>query len=225
MEENKHFQLGVAKVNENDFKGAIIHFTQAIEEDDKNPFHYNQRAVCYLNLHQFELSMFDMNKSIELDDHYAYFFSCRGFLKTKLKDMEGAIQDYERSLELDPENEITYNNMGLALESMGNMTRAQKYFKRGNSILGYDPENREMAEDGKVMQEKQEVKVEKPEPEQPSKLGAHVKEVQAENSEQVKKEKKKIAKEVFTKKSVFKEFIGFIANGFKLKEDDQEGKS
>ena len=77
-----------------------------------------------------------MNKSIELDENYAYFYSSRGFLKTKMKDMEGAIADYEKSLLLDPENEITYNNLGLALESMGNMNRAQKYYKKWNSILG-----------------------------------------------------------------------------------------
>ena len=81
-----------------------------------------------------------MNKSIELDDKYAYFFSCRGFLKTKMKDLDGAIQDYEISLELDPENEITYNNMALALESVGNMKKAQKYAKKSNELIGYDPE-------------------------------------------------------------------------------------
>jgi tetratricopeptide (TPR) repeat protein len=221
MEENKHFQAGVAKVNENDFKGAILDFTEAITEDGKNPFHFNQRAVCYLNLGQFELSMFDMNKSVELDETYAYFYSCRGFLKTKVRDMNGAVEDYEKSLALDPENEITYNNMGLALESMGNMNKAQKYYKKGNSILGYDPENRELSADGAVMQEKKEGQTE----EKPSKIAAHIEEIQEENKEESKQEKKKIAKAVFTKKSVFREFIGFIGNGFKLKRDDQEGES
>ena len=218
MEENKHFQLGVAKVNENDFKSAIEYFTLAIQEDDKNPFFFNQRAVCYLNLNQFDLSLFDMNKSIELDENYAYFYSSRGFLKTKMKDMEGAVMDYERSLELDPENEITYNNMGLALESMGNMNKAKKYYKKGNSLLGYDPEKRKLSEDKKMM-------VDADEKQEPSKLAEHVEEIKAEQEKEDKASKKKIAKEVFTKKSVFKEFIGFIGNGFKLKENDQTGES
>ncbi|MDG1916117.1 MAG: hypothetical protein P8I55_16210, partial [Crocinitomix sp.] len=33
--------------------------------------------------------------------------------------------------------------------------------------------------------------------------------------------KTEIAKSVFTKKNSFKEFLGFIGNGFKLKKDDE----
>jgi hypothetical protein len=46
--------------------------------------------------------------------------------------------------------------------------------------------------------------------------------VNTENEEAKSEEKKKIAKEVFTKKSTFKEFLGFIKNGFKLDKDDQD---
>ncbi|OIQ31696.1 MAG: hypothetical protein BM555_05140 [Crocinitomix sp. MedPE-SWsnd] len=223
MDDKSHYDAGLAKVNENLFESAIEDFTKAIALNPNNPHYFNQRAVCYLNINKFDLSLFDMNKSIELDDKYAYFYSCRGFLKTKMKDMEGAIDDYEESLELDPQNDITYNNMALALESMGNMNKAQKYYKKSNEILGYDPEKRELNEEQTYMVDKEESTSEtaKTEPSE-SKLKEHIDQVNTENEEANSEEKKKIAKEVFTKKSTFKEFLGFIKNGFKLDKDDQD---
>lgn len=199
MSDNPHYHKGLDKLKDNQFAEAIEHFTKAIDEDNSNPFFYNYRAVCYLNLHQFELSMFDMNKSIELDDNYAYFYSSRGFLKSRIKDLDGAVADYERSLQLDPENEITYNNLGLALESLGKMKRAQQVFSEGNKILGYDPSKRQLNEEGTMMENKEQGPV----PPKNNKKGS------------------KVAKDVFTKKSTFKEFLGFIGNGFKLKENDK----
>ena len=222
MDDQSFYNSGLTKVNENLFDGAIEDFTKAIELNSSNPHYFNQRAICYLNIHKFDLSLFDMNKAVELDPKYAYFYTCRGFLKTKMKDMKGAIEDYETSLELDPKNDITYNNMALALESMGNMTRAQKYYKKGNDVLGYNPENRELNEEKTFMVnkgEQEEVKHEEPKNE--SKLKDHLNEIEAKKVEENKEAGRKVAKDVFTKKSTFKEFLGFIKNGFKLKDNDK----
>lgn len=214
MRDEELYQNGLHKVSQNKLEEAIELFTKAIELNATNPHYYNERAVCYLNMGKFELSMFDMNKSIALDEKYAYFYSCRAFLKTKMKDMDGAVEDYERSLELDPKNDITYNNMAIALESIGNMNKAQKYYKKSNEIIGYDPENRVLGEDGKTM-------TDKTEPEQEtSRLADQIKEIkQAQESKTPSKSS--IAKDVFTKKSVFKEFLSFVLNGFKMKDHDE----
>jgi len=214
MKDEELYKNGLDKVSQNKLDEAIELFTKAIELNSANPHYFNERAVCYLNTGKFDLSMFDMNKSIELDENYAYFYSCRAFLKSKMKDMDGAVEDYERSLELDPHNDITYNNMAIALESIGNMNKAQKYYKKGNELLGYDPEKRELSEDGKTM-------VDKKEPtEKSTKLAEHIEEIK-QNQKTEEPSKAAIAKDVFTKKSVFKEFISFIGNGFKLKDDDK----
>lgn len=207
--DNPHYIKGQNKLNENRFEEAIELFTKAISEDDTQPFYFIDRAVAYLNLEKYELSMFDMNKAIELDDNYAYFYSCRGFLKARMKDGKGAVEDYERSLQLDPSNEITYNNLGLALESMGNMKRAQKMYEKGNAILGYDPEKRQLDESGQHMADKTSTIEQKKSEEESVDAPLDEKEVKAQ--------RKKLAKEVFLKKSTFKEFLGFIGSGFKLK--------
>lgn len=209
MSENAHYLAGINKIKENRHEEAIDLLTKAISEEPNNPFFYNHRAVAYLNLNQFNLSMFDMNMSIQLDDQYAYFFSCRGFLKARMKDPEGAIEDYEKSLELDPENEITYNNLGLVLEQLGSMSRAEKMYQKGNEILGYDPEKREMNKEGThVVNQSESSATENPQKETDKKA--------------IRKEKRKAAKEVFSSKSAFKEFLGFIGNGFKLKDSSDK---
>jgi tetratricopeptide (TPR) repeat protein len=218
MDDKFHYDAGLIKVNQNLFESALDDFTKAIDMNATNPQYFNQRAVCYLNLGKFELSLFDMNKSIELDAKYAFFYTCRGFLKTKMKDMEGAVSDYEISLELDPDNDITYNNMALALESMGNMNRAQKYYKKSNEALGYNPENRVLNPEETFMVDKKE----EASPEDKAKLKEHLQNIKSEQDIASKEKSKKIAKGVFTKKSSFKEFLDFIKNGFKLKEDDKK---
>jgi Flp pilus assembly protein TadD len=202
MSDNVHYLKGLAKVKENQIDQAVDLFTKAIEEDDSNPFFYNQRAVCYLNQENFDLALFDMNRSIELNENYAYFYSCRGFLKARIKDFDGAIHDYEKSLTLDPTNEITYNNMGVALESMGKFKKAQAYFDQSNKILGYDPSKRDLSQLDKDKQTSQKEK---------------------ELTDEQNESRKDVAKKVFTNKSTFKEFLGFIGSGFKLKDKNDQG--
>ena len=144
MSNNKEYLLGIDKAKENKFKLAIEHFTIAIADESDNSEFYGQRSICYMNLEQFELSMFDMNKAIELDPKYAYRYTCRAFLKTRLGDLKGALDDYEKSIELEPDNPITYNNMGLAQQQLGYNKEADDSFDKSNSIVGYDPKNREI---------------------------------------------------------------------------------
>ncbi|MBD3635949.1 MAG: hypothetical protein HUJ25_01295 [Crocinitomicaceae bacterium] len=228
MSENAHYLKGMAKINENHFEEAIELFTLAINDEPKNPFFYNQRAVAYLNLHRYDLSMFDMNMSIYLDDQYAYFYSCRAFLKTRMQDMDGAVDDYEQSLELDPQNEITYNNMALLLEQIGSMDMAKKIRKKGDELIGYDPEKRKLNKEGTYMVDEQ-VPLKSNEPDSSAIPTSE------DDKNTTQKKRKKLAKDVFTSKSAFKEFLSFIGNGFKLKDDnydtskddknDQSGKS
>ena len=196
---NKEFAKGLAKVKENDFNSAILHFNTAIEEDSNQVEYYAERAVAYLNIEKFDLSMFDMNKCIELEPKNSYRYSCRAFLKAKIGDGEGAILDYQKAIELDPKDSIAYNNMGLVQEQLGYQKESQKSFEKSNNIIGYNPKRFDEGE----------LKTEAP-------------------TETIEEEpsisKKEVVKDVFTKRSAFKEFLSFIGNGFKLKENDESGE-
>jgi len=200
MKMSREFAKGIAKAKENDFLGAIEHFTIAIGEDKSNVEHYAERAVAYLNTKQYDLSMFDMNICIELEPNNSYRFSCRAFLKSKMGEADGAIADYETAIMLDPDDAIAYNNLGLAQEQKGFRERAEKSFKRSNELIGYDPLKKREAVSG---------------------ADAVSESVSFSNnleSKSVDLTKREIARQVFTNKKSFQEFVRFIRNGFKIKE-------
>jgi len=200
MKMSREFAKGLAKAKEKDFLRAIEHFTLAINEDKSNVEHYAERAVAYLNTKQYDLSMFDMNICIDLEPNNSYRFSCRAFLKSKMGEADGAIADYETAIMLDPDDAIAYNNLGLAQEQKGFRERAEKSFKRSNELIGYDPlKNREAVSGVDAVSDS-------------------VSSSSNLESKSVDLTKKEIARQVFTNKKSFQEFVRFIRNGFKIKE-------
>jgi tetratricopeptide (TPR) repeat protein len=200
MTKDAIFAQGLIKVKENDHFAAIELFSLVLKEDPKNANALSQRAVCYLNIQDHENSLKDINAAIEEDPTYGYYYQCRGYIKANVKDHEGAISDYEKAVELDPQDSIAYNNLAMAQEQMGWAKQAQSNFNKSDKIAGI-----------KTAEERSKERLSKAE----------------ENSIEKKKDanepasKSDIAKSVFTKKNSFKEFIGFIGNGFKLKKDDK----
>ena len=195
----------MAKIKENDHAEAIELLTIAIDEDANNADYYSERAVCYIHTGQLDLSMFDMNRAVEIEPDYSYRYSCRAYLKGKMGDARGAVADYQRAVELDPEDAIAYNNLGLAQENLGYWEKARENFRKSNQLIGYDPENRVIQGDVAISKDNQEIKITKDEIVEPV----------------IQPTKGQIIKDVFSKKGTFKEFVGFITNGFKLKKDDK----
>jgi tetratricopeptide (TPR) repeat protein len=152
-----------------------------------------------------------MNLALDIDPENPYRYSSRAYIKDFFGDIEGAIADYEKCVEMDPQDFIALNNLGLLVEKKGNLKKAQHYFKRTDDLLERNPnwqsriynadeesENNDAPQLKSTMQEDQQSKpIVKSS--QPSKANIW-----------------KASKDVLTKKSVFKEFIRFVLNGFKL---------
>lgn len=196
MSNNDYFKQAMDKVNQNDFESSIDLFTKSIKNNPTHKDSYYHRGVSYLNLEKTDLAIFDFSKLIDLDPNYAFYYSCRGFAKSRLGDKHGAIEDYQKSLELDPDNEITLNNLGLVQEELGYMEQAKQSFSKSDAIR--KQENHQPQTFGDASH-------------QPKKIEP------ASNDHQPSKSK--VVKDIFTKKSTFKEFINFIKNGFKLKDN------
>ena len=182
-----------AKVRDNVLEEALELFQLALNENSQGQEALYERGVLYTNLKKYDLALFDFNKLIELEDKNPFFYACRAFIKSGMKDGEGAMLDYQMTIKLDPDDAIAHNNLGLLQEQLSYKSEAEKSFDRSNKILGYNPSRYDAARD-------------------------------TVSKEPVKKDtggKADIAKLVFTKKSVFKEFVAFIKNGFKLKKNDK----
>ncbi|NOQ72624.1 MAG: tetratricopeptide repeat protein [Crocinitomix sp.] len=204
MTKDANFALGLIKVKENDHFAAIELFSLVLKDDPKEANALSQRAVCYLNVLDHKKSMADINAAIHLDPEYGYYYQCRAYIKANMKDHEGSIKDYEKAVELDPQDSIAYNNLALAQEQIGWAKQAKANFNKSDKIAGI-----------KTAEERSEARI----AEQAVDASEEISEKIPQNSN--KNSKGVIAKSVFTKKSNFKEFIGFIKNGFKLKKDDK----
>ena len=219
MAPSKHYLEAIAKVKENDFEGAISGFSKAIDENPLDIESYAERAVCYLHLKQYDLSMFDMNKAVELEPNHGYRYSCRAFLKSAMKDYKGAVADYQMAVEIDPKDIVALNNLGIAQENLGYYEKAQENFKKSNELLGYDPDQREIV--GDVAVDKADAEEARRKLEEVEKKN---KEIEEKTEEVSSKKKRRVMMDVFSKKGEFKQFVRFIGNGFKIK-DDKEGES
>lgn len=178
------------KVNDNVLEEAVELLHKALQQKPNGKEALYERGVVYTNMKKFDLALFDFNKLIELESDNPFFYACRAFIKAGMKDGNGAILDYQMTLKLDPDDAIAHNNLGLLQEQFNYKSEAEKSFERSNEILGYNPNRYDAARNLNVEEKS------KPVP--------------------TAETRKTIVKSVFTKKSVFKEFIDFIKSGFKL---------
>lgn len=118
----EQYQLSI-----NDFNSIIIRIN-----DDASL--YSERAVSYYHLKDYTAAVSDLNKAVELEPNNPYRYSSRAYIRAYI-DIDGAIKDYEKAIELDPKDDISYNNLGLLQENLGNIRQAQENFKRNEALL------------------------------------------------------------------------------------------
>lgn len=210
---NLQEQITKAKIaiQEQKFDQAIKLLTEALAKHPENANLYSERGVAHFHAKHNLKALADMDKAVELEPNNSYRYSSRAFVKGACRMTQEAIADYEKCIALDPEDSIAYNNLGLLQEQLGWQKQAEDNFDKADTLEGVlkdrkidIPEVESTQEETKNIEEavKEEPKVEN----------------NIEEVEEIDPSKIEIAKSVFTQKSVFKEFIGFIKNGFKLKE-------
>lgn len=188
-------------IQEQKFAKAIKLLSDALEVYPNNATIFCERGVAHFHAKHNLKALADMNKAVELEPNNSYRYSSRAYIKGVYRMTQEAIADYEKCIALDPEDSIAHNNLGLLQEQLGWQKQAEDNFDKADTLEG-------------VLKDR---KIDIPEPELTKQTEAIV-ENNIEEAEEIESSKIKIAKAVFTQKSVFKEFIGFIKNGFKLNE-------
>lgn len=188
-------------IQEQKFAKAIKLLSDALEAYPNNATIFCERGVAHFHAKHNLKALADMNKAVELEPNNSYRYSSRAYIKGVYRMTQEAIADYEKCIALDPEDSIAHNNLGLLQEQLGWQKQAEDNFDKADTLEG-------------VLKDR---KIDIPEPELTKQTEAIV-ENNIEEAEEIESSKIKIAKAVFTQKSVFKEFIGFIKNGFKLNE-------
>lgn len=205
----KEHQKVIALVKEGKANKALVIIDKLIIKFPNNPDLHSERGVVYYHLNQPEKSIADMNLAVKLQPEKAYRYSSRAYIRDWMGDLHGAIADYEKAVELDPQDAIAHNNLGMLQEKLGYQEKANDYYKRADKLAGVE----------RSLYDKMD-ELESKEKNDPKKEVQDIKKVE----ETPKTSKWNVLKKVFTNKAERKEFVQFIKNGFKIKQDDKKGK-
>ncbi|MEX2485006.1 MAG: tetratricopeptide repeat protein [Brumimicrobium sp.] len=216
---NSYHKKAQELLDQGELKKSLAAFNRALKINENHPDILSHRGVVYLHLNQKKNCLDDLLLSLKLDETNAYRYASLAYARDYFGDLEGAIKDYQKAVEIDPEDAVSHNNLGLLLEKQGYQSKAQKNFEKADKLSQIQKEMFDKLDEieGKSAEEKSseaDSYIPKGEKLQPRKL-----------TPDKQPTKKEVLKNVVTKKSVFIEFITFIKNGFKLKEDDTQGKS
>lgn len=204
---------------------ALIAFNNALELNPNHPHILSQRGVLYLHLRKEKECIQDLELALSLENDYAYRYACLAFAKEHFGDIDTAIELYEKAVELEPEDAINHNNLGLLREKKGYEKQAQRDFERADELAKIQEHLFNDIDKKEAKKIDEEIKTENrynPLP-KPGTLNQQMKQYQVKSMKETPSEKEsfgKVAKDIVTKKNTFKEFIGFIKNGFKLKNND-----
>lgn len=207
---SKEHEKAIEELKAGKFDTALEHIQVALQINKSHPVLLAERGTIYMYLKRKVEALEDMDLAVYLDPENSYRYSSRAYIKDFFGDTPGAIEDYEKCLELDPEDIIAMNNLGLLIEKQGNRKKAERYFKQTDDLLKQNPDwkNRVATPDEKAQNETKET---------PVLPDATLESTTFQSTDEDKTSASKVVKDVFTKKSVFKEFLQFVMNGFKIK--------
>ncbi len=127
-----HQEAAAALMAKNDFSGAILEYTQAIEANPKSDVDYEGRGNAYSEIKSYDLAIADFTKAIELapDRGGPYFgrgvaYHLQGNLDAAITDLSHAIGDMSKT-----KWRAALYERGLAYKAKGSMTEARADFQK-----------------------------------------------------------------------------------------------
>lgn len=110
---NDYFNKGLAKAQSNDFKGAIIDFTMAIQLNPQLVEAFYNRGSAKFRLQDNRGAIDDFNKAASINPNFVQAYYNRGVVKVQLQDYQGALTDFNKTIELQSDFADAYLNRGL----------------------------------------------------------------------------------------------------------------
>ncbi|MBF0537558.1 MAG: tetratricopeptide repeat protein [Nitrospirae bacterium] len=126
-----HFNIGVAKLNENDIQGAFVEFKKALELDSHDKESLNALGLVYLQLENYDQAKQSLLKAISVDPQYSEAHNNLGLVYVKLNQWDDAANSFNNALKnpLYATPDKAYNNLGYSLYRLGRYEAAIIAFK------------------------------------------------------------------------------------------------
>ncbi|HLV43108.1 MAG TPA: tetratricopeptide repeat protein [Brumimicrobium sp.] len=218
-------------LDEQKLEKSLIAFNKALKLDPNHPDILSHRGVLYLHMNQKKKCFEDLELSLRLDKDYSFRYAALAYAKDYFGDLDAAIALYQKAVEVDPTDAISHNNLGLLMEKSGYQKKAKENFERADRLAEIQEDmlekldDLEKREDQFHANQKEEMKEEELKSTNPLPKPGSLNIPQGERLQPKKlkadtpKTFGQISKDLVTKKSVFKEFVLFIKDGFKLKKE------
>eukprot|EP00933_Yihiella_yeosuensis_P042745 TRINITY_DN3741_c2_g1_i1.p1 TRINITY_DN3741_c2_g1~~TRINITY_DN3741_c2_g1_i1.p1 ORF type:complete len:587 (+),score=204.88 TRINITY_DN3741_c2_g1_i1:96-1856(+) len=100
-----------------DFKEAIKHFTEAIENDPTDHVFFSNRSACYSSLDQYEKALEDGKQCVQLKPDWPKGYTRKGLAEFFLKKYDDAAETYKAGLKLAPEDASLKEGLKKAMDA------------------------------------------------------------------------------------------------------------
>ncbi|HZH86699.1 MAG TPA: tetratricopeptide repeat protein [Brumimicrobium sp.] len=211
-------------LDEQKFEKSLIAFNKALKLNPNHPDILSHRGVLYLHMNQKKKCFDDLEMSLRMDKDYGFRYAALAYAKDYFGDLDTAIELYEKAVQVDPEDSISHNNLGLLMEKRGYQKKARENFEKADRLAEIQDGMLEKLDELEEREDQfhrengqQETKAENPLPKPGSLQKPHGERLQPKKMKPVSTQTfGQVSKDLVTKKSVFKEFVVFVKNGFKL---------
>lgn len=96
----EYYDRGLAKIELNDYHGALNDFTKDLEFQKNSWILYAKRGLSKYYLKDYYGALQDCNKAVNIHNYMGYSYFVRGITKIKINDMKGACSELNRADEL-----------------------------------------------------------------------------------------------------------------------------
>ncbi|MBW4615007.1 MAG: serine protease [Desmonostoc vinosum HA7617-LM4] len=103
-----------------DYKGAVANYTEAIRLNPNYAEAYNDRGAVRFLLGDKQGAAADFTSAIKISPNYAQAYNNRGTIRADyLRDKQGAVADFNQALNINPDYAEAYNRRGLTRATLG----------------------------------------------------------------------------------------------------------
>lgn len=131
-----YFARGVGRSLQNDSKGTIEDYSQAIKMDSTLDVLWYNRGVELEKVNDKQAAINDYTQAITLNPKHSKSYYNRGNLRFGANDLLGAVDDYSKTLTIDSTNAQAFCNRAIAYLNLKDSTKALNDF---NASLKQDP--------------------------------------------------------------------------------------
>ncbi|HEX2905385.1 MAG TPA: tetratricopeptide repeat protein [Phototrophicaceae bacterium] len=117
-----------------DYNGAIVAYTCALQTVPNNAAIYNRRGNAYRQLGDYATALADYNRAIEFEPDNALILNNRGWVHYQLDQLDLALADFNNALENDPQLAEAYNNRGLVYARQAQYAQALADFNQAGEL-------------------------------------------------------------------------------------------